>query len=67
MVKEVASTFLEAGQYCVINNPVDQSLTNFSENFLTVGGQPQYGMQKLVRGEANFFLQPGEFLDSRVI
>ena len=30
-------------------------------------GEPQFGCKKLVRGEANFFLQPGEKLDNRGI
>jgi major vault protein len=40
---------LSSRQYCVIVNPV-------------VDGKPQYGNKQLKRGEASFFLKPGEEL-----
>ncbi|VDP93816.1 unnamed protein product [Echinostoma caproni] len=47
-------TVLTAHQYCVIENPVDET------------GKPQLGRKKLVHGEASFFLRPGEKLPSGV-
>ena len=41
---------LVQNQYCIIRDPVDAE------------GKPQYGKQELRRGEAKFFIQPGEEL-----
>jgi len=46
--EEVALCGLTSRQYCVIKNPVDEN------------NVPQLGKEKLLRGEAKFFLQPGE-------
>lgn len=53
-VKKIDITVLSSRQYCVIINPV-------------VEGKPQYGKKLLRRGEASFFLQPGEeLLDNKI-
>jgi len=41
-------------QYCIIVNPVDES------------GKPSWGERKLVKGEATFFLKPGERLENNI-
>ncbi|TPP61698.1 Major vault protein beta, partial [Fasciola gigantica] len=53
-VRAVEITVLTAHQYCVIENPVDET------------GKPQFGKKKLVRGEISFFLRPGECLSEGV-
>lgn len=50
LVKKVNITILNSRQYCVILNPV-------------VDGVINYGERVLKRGEASFFLQPGESLE----
>lgn len=40
-------------QWCIILNPVNEA------------GEPQMGHRKLVRGEANFFLQPQEVIEKQ--
>ena len=55
VIKEISVTTLDNLQYCVILNPVGPD------------GKPQLGHSKIVRGEASFFLQPGESLKSGVI
>ncbi|OON19528.1 major Vault Protein repeat-containing domain protein [Opisthorchis viverrini] len=54
VICQVKATILNAQQYCVILNPVDDK------------GVPQLGRRKVVRGEKTFFLQPGETLESGV-
>jgi major vault protein len=54
VVKKVDINILSNRQYCVIINPV-------------VNGVPQYGNKILKRGEASFFLQPGEVLEDNTI
>jgi len=44
-------TTLNSREWCIIHNPVDEN------------GVPQLGQSKLVKGEANFFIQPGEMMD----
>lgn len=44
----VQITTLNSRQFCVISNPIGPD------------GKPQYGQQKLVKGEKSFFLKPGE-------
>lgn len=51
VVGQVALTSLTKREYCVVVNPVQD-------------GVPQLGQKKVVKGEANFFLQPGEYLDN---
>jgi len=51
MIREVSLTSLTHREWCIINDPVDQA------------GYPQLGSRKLVVGEANFFIKPGESLD----
>ncbi|KAF7248020.1 hypothetical protein EG68_11891 [Paragonimus skrjabini miyazakii] len=51
LVSIVQATTLTASQYCIIMNPVNSV------------GQPQLGKKRLVRGEASFFLMPGESLE----
>jgi len=48
-INKIDITILSSRQYCVILNPV-------------VGGKPQYGKKIQRRGEASFFLRPGEKL-----
>lgn len=50
LVQEKRIIVLTQNQYCYINNP-------FGEN-----GRPRYGEQIIKRGEAKFFLRPGEEL-----
>jgi len=54
VVGDVAITTLSKQQYCIVLNPVDRE------------GVPQWGKRELRRGEMNFFLQPGEKLESGV-
>jgi len=54
VIKKVEILILSSRQYCVIINPV-------------VDGKPQYGKKLLKRGEASFFLQPGEELEDNKI
>ncbi|CAL8079479.1 unnamed protein product [Calicophoron daubneyi] len=54
VVRIVYITVLNAHQYCVILNPVDEN------------GVPQLGKRTLVRGEKCFFLRPGEELENGV-
>jgi major vault protein len=42
-------------QYCIVVNPVDES------------GKPSWGERKLIKGEASFFLRPGERLENNKI
>ena len=54
VIKKVEILILSSRQFCVIINPV-------------VDGKPQYGKKFLKRGEASFFLQPGEELEDNKI
>ncbi|KAF6779026.1 hypothetical protein AHF37_01569 [Paragonimus kellicotti] len=54
MVCIVRATTLTGKHYGVILNPVDRA------------GKPQLGKKRLVRGEASFFLMPGESLERRI-
>jgi major vault protein len=54
VVGDVAITTLSKQQYCIVLNPVGGD------------GVPQWGKRELRRGEVNFFLQPGEKLESGV-
>ncbi|KAG5447496.1 Major vault protein [Clonorchis sinensis] len=54
VVSVVDITVLDAHEFCVIIDPVDEN------------GVPQLGKKKLIRGEKSFFLQPGESLRSGV-
>jgi major vault protein len=54
VVGDVAITTLTKQQYCVVLNPVDGS------------GVPQWGRRELRKGEATFFLLPGEKLERGV-
>lgn len=54
VVGEVGITTLSRQQFCILVNPVGPD------------GTPQWGKRVLKRGEANFFLQPGEKLESGV-
>lgn len=54
IVSTVDITVLSAHKYCVILNPVDEN------------GVPQLGKKKLIKGEASFFLNPGEQLQCNV-
>lgn len=53
VVARVELTSLSNREYCCIRDPVDEN------------NIPQLGQRKLIVGEANFFLQPGETLESR--
>ena len=53
-VKDVHITSLSSRQYCYIVDPV-------------IKGERQYGQKILVKGEKNFFLQPGEQLENNKI
>lgn len=53
LVGVVNITSLNNRQYCVILDPV-------------VDGKPLYGQKKLIKGEASFFLQPGERLEDGI-
>eukprot|EP01114_Cavostelium_apophysatum_P017149 TRINITY_DN5025_c0_g1_i1.p1 TRINITY_DN5025_c0_g1~~TRINITY_DN5025_c0_g1_i1.p1 ORF type:complete len:402 (-),score=92.06 TRINITY_DN5025_c0_g1_i1:1007-2212(-) len=48
LVREIDLISLSSREYCTIHNPVDEN------------GIPQIGQKKRIRGEAHFFLQPGE-------
>jgi hypothetical protein len=48
LIEENKIIVLSRNQYCIIHNPVDKK------------GKPQYGLQDIRKGEAKFFLQPGE-------
>jgi major vault protein len=50
IVGEIKLITLAKNQYCVVLNPMDEK------------GIPQFGKYELRRGEATFFLKPGEFL-----
>ena len=52
--QRVNITSLNNRQYCVIVNPVDEK------------GKPRWGERKLVKGEASFFLKPGERLENNI-
>ena len=54
IIKRVDITVLSKRQYCVIINP-------------KVDGKTQYGSRQLRRGEASFFLQPGESFEDNTI
>jgi len=54
VVGDVAITTLSKQQYCIVLNPVDRNMA------------PQWGKRELRRGECNFFLEPGEKLESGV-
>jgi major vault protein len=54
VVGDVAITTLSKQQYCIVLNPVDKNMV------------PQWGKRELRRGECNFFLEPGEKLESGV-
>lgn len=54
VVREVKITVLNSRQYCVVANPVDKY------------GKNQFGKRELRRGEASFFLQPGETLEKGI-
>jgi major vault protein len=54
VVGDVAITTLSKQQYCIVLNPVDRNMV------------PQWGKRELRRGECNFFLEPGEKLESGV-
>eukprot|EP00744_Colponema_vietnamica_P000733 GILI01001278.1.p1 GENE.GILI01001278.1~~GILI01001278.1.p1 ORF type:complete len:892 (-),score=306.49 GILI01001278.1:32-2707(-) len=54
IVGEVKITTLTNRQYCVILDPLDGD------------SKPQHGTKKLVKGEAAFFLRPGERLESGI-
>ena len=54
IVGEVKLTTLTKNQYCVVLNPVDKN------------GVPQLGRRELRRGEATFFLKPGESLKNGI-
>jgi major vault protein len=49
-------TVLSDMQYCVVVDPVDEAT-----------GVPRYGTRQLRRGEARFFLQPGESLEGDTV
>lgn len=55
MIAEVHITTLNSRQFAVILNPVNPTT-----------GKPQLGARKLVKGETNFFLQPGEELEGGI-
>ncbi len=52
LVQEKRIIVLAQNQYCIVRNPVTKES----------GGKPDYGRQQVRRGEAKFFLQPGEDL-----
>jgi major vault protein len=54
VVGEVHVTTLSNRQYCVVLDPLDE------------GGNPRLGQRELRKGEATFFLHPGESLESGV-
>jgi len=54
VIREVPLTSLTHREWCIIIDPVNEE------------GVPQLGFTKLVVGEKNFFLQPGETLDPSI-
>ena len=52
--QNVKITSLNNRQYCVVLNPADEN------------GKPRWGERKLVKGEASFFLKPGERLENNI-
>jgi major vault protein len=54
VVGEVKITTLNNRQYCVVLDPCDKN------------GKPQLGQRALIKGEASFFLQPGERLEAGI-
>jgi len=54
VVGEVKITTLNSRQYCVVLDPIGES------------GKPQLGQKQLRKGESNFFLRPGESLESGI-
>lgn len=51
LIQEKKIVILTLNQYCIIKDPLGKD------------GKPQYGKQELRRGEAKFFIQPGESYD----
>jgi len=60
VVGEVSITSLTKRQWCIIQDPVEGRLKDDDE--VSTPGAAQLGKQLFVRGEKNFFLQPGESL-----
>jgi major vault protein len=54
LIKKVSITVLSSRQYCVLINPL-------------ISGKQQYGKKHLRRGEASFFLHPGESLEDNKV
>jgi major vault protein len=54
VVGEVKITTLNSRQYCVVLDPIGEN------------GRPQLGQKQLRKGEASFFLRPGESLESGI-
>jgi len=52
LVREERIIVLTQTQYCIIRNPITKES----------GGKPDYGRQLIRRGDARFFLQPGEVI-----
>jgi len=55
VVGEVKLTVLNENQYCFVVNPFDKQ-----------SGRNKYGIRELRRGQASFFLHPGEELESGI-
>jgi major vault protein len=55
VIGEVPITTLSSRQYCVVVDPVDSKT-----------GRPQFGKRELRKGEASFFLRPGERLEAGI-
>lgn len=55
LVQEKRIIILSQTQYCIIQNPINAKTA-----------KPDFGQQKVVRGEAKFFLRPGEELVSGI-
>eukprot|EP01112_Ceratiomyxa_fruticulosa_P014613 TRINITY_DN4201_c0_g1_i2.p1 TRINITY_DN4201_c0_g1~~TRINITY_DN4201_c0_g1_i2.p1 ORF type:complete len:836 (-),score=252.73 TRINITY_DN4201_c0_g1_i2:463-2970(-) len=55
VVGEVKITALNNRQYCVVIDPIDEQT-----------GKPQLGKKQLRKGEATFFLRPGESLENNI-
>lgn len=55
VVGEVKITTLNNRQYCIVLDPIGAN------------GKPQLGQKQLRKGEASFFLRPGESLESGII
>lgn len=65
IVMEAPLISIDHRQWTTLFNPVDESKRALNLLILiSSDGTPQYGTKKLIRGEANFFLQPGESINS---